>query len=65
MIPGLLRSPSGAAWAALVLALALYALIAFDQGHLISVAEGAQAFDTNYIHELVHDARHSASFPCH
>ncbi len=59
------RSPALAAWAALIFALALYALVAFDQGHLLSVAEGASAFDTNYIHELVHDARHTVGFPCH
>jgi len=53
------------AWIAVLMALALYGLLAFDQGHLLSVAEGASAFDTNYIHELVHDARHTAAFPCH
>ena len=64
-MPRLLRSPGTTAWLAAVAALALYALIAFDQGHLFSIAEGAQAFDTNYLHELVHDARHTAGFPCH
>jgi fatty acid desaturase len=42
----------------------LYTL-ALDQGWLLSLAHGAQAFDTNFIHELIHDTRHAAGFPCH
>ena len=53
------------AWAVLAGAGALYALLAFDQGHLLSLVQGHTAFDTNFIHELVHDARHAAGFPCH
>ncbi len=37
----------------------------FDQGHILSVVEGSQAFDTMYLHELSHDVRHAAGFPCH
>jgi len=44
--------------------LALY-IVGLDQGLLLSVTQGAAAFDQNLIHELVHDARHSAGFPCH
>ncbi|MPZ14564.1 MAG: CbtB-domain containing protein [Chloroflexi bacterium] len=43
---------------------ALYAL-ALDQGHILSIVQGSQAFDMNLIHEFVHDARHAAGFPCH
>lgn len=43
---------------------ALYAL-AIDQGLLLSVVQGNVAFDQNLVHELVHDARHAAGFPCH
>lgn len=43
---------------------ALYVL-ALDQGFLLSLVQGAQAFDMNLIHEAVHDARHAAGFPCH
>jgi cobalt transporter subunit CbtB len=43
---------------------ALYAL-ALDQGFLLSLFQGAPAFDTNFIHELIHDTRHAAGFPCH
>jgi cobalt transporter subunit CbtB len=42
----------------------LYAL-ALDQGLLLSLFQGAPAFDMNLIHELIHDTRHAAGFPCH
>ena len=44
--------------------LALYGL-ALEQGWLLSWLQRAQAFDLNFIHELVHDTRHAAGFPCH
>ena len=44
--------------------LGMYTL-ALDQGFLLSLIQGASAFDTNLIHELLHDARHAAGFPCH
>ena len=40
-------------------------LVGLDQGVLLSVFQGELAFDQNLIHELVHDARHAAAFPCH
>ena len=43
---------------------ALYVL-GLDQGMLLSAVQGELAFDQNLIHELVHDARHAAAFPCH
>lgn len=36
-----------------------------DQGHILSLVEGAPAFDAMYLHELSHDVRHAAGFPCH
>jgi hypothetical protein len=45
-------------------AFGLYVL-ALDQGFLLSLIQGAQAFDMNLIHEALHDARHVAAFPCH
>jgi cobalt transporter subunit CbtB len=45
-------------------AFGLYAL-ALDQGFLLSLFQGAPAFDMNLIHELIHDTRHAAGFPCH
>lgn len=44
---------------------ALFYLLGIDQGHLLSIVQGSVAFDQNFIHEVVHDARHAAGFPCH
>jgi len=40
-------------------------VVGFDQGHTFSIAFGEQAFEDLYIHELTHDMRHAAGFPCH
>ena len=40
-------------------------VVGFDQGHIFSLVMGEQAFDEMYIHELTHDMRHAAGFPCH
>ena len=39
--------------------------IGFDQGHMFSIVLGQEAFDALYLHELTHDMRHAAGFPCH
>ena len=39
--------------------------VGFDQGHLFSIVLGHDAFDDLYLHELAHDMRHAAGFPCH
>ncbi len=39
--------------------------VGFDQGHLFSLVQGSKAFEELYIHELFHDTRHAAGFPCH
>jgi ABC-type uncharacterized transport system permease subunit len=49
---------------AIVFAFGLF-LVGFDQGHVFSIAFGEQAFEDLYIHELTHDMRHAAGFPCH
>ena len=49
---------------AVVFAAGLF-VVGFDQGHIFSVVYGEQAFDTMFIHELTHDMRHAAGFPCH
>lgn len=49
---------------AIIFATGLF-VIGFDQGHIFSVAFGEQAFEDLYIHELTHDMRHAAGFPCH
>lgn len=56
-----------------ILAVAILAIIfvfglffvGYDQGHLFSIVLGEQAFEDLYIHELTHDMRHAAGFPCH
>ncbi|MFB5610267.1 MAG: CbtB domain-containing protein [Nitrosopumilaceae archaeon] len=40
-------------------------IVGYDQGHLFSIIQGAEAFDELFIHELTHDMRHAAGFPCH
>lgn len=40
-------------------------VVGFDQGHLFSIVQGVSAFDESYLHELTHDMRHAAGFPCH
>ena len=40
-------------------------VVGYDQGHIFSIALGEQAFEDLYIHELTHDMRHAAGFPCH
>ncbi|CAE6499089.1 CbtB domain-containing protein [Candidatus Nitrosotenuis uzonensis] len=40
-------------------------VVGYDQGHLFSIAFGDQAYADMYIHELTHDMRHAAGFPCH
>ncbi len=40
-------------------------LVGFDQGHLLMIFQGHTALTQNMLHELVHDSRHAAAFPCH
>ena len=49
---------------ALVFVFGLF-VVGFDQGHIFSLVMGEQAFDEMFIHELTHDMRHAAGFPCH
>ena len=49
---------------AIVFTLGLF-VVGFDQGHIFSTVMGEQAFDEMFIHELTHDMRHAAGFPCH
>ena len=37
----------------------------YDQGQLFSMAQGSKAYEELYLHELFHDLRHAAGFPCH
>ena len=40
-------------------------IVGFDQGHIFSVIHGESAFVDQFLHELTHDMRHAAGFPCH
>ena len=40
-------------------------VVGFDQGHIFSMVMCEQAFNEMFIHELTHDMRHAAGFPCH
>ena len=40
-------------------------IVGFDQGHIFSLVHGESAFMDQFIHELTHDMRHAAGFPCH
>ena len=40
-------------------------IVGYDQGHIFSVMQGEQAYVDQFIHELTHDIRHAAGFPCH
>ncbi len=62
-------SKSGVPVIAIVVLVIIFAMglfvVGFDQGHIFSIAFGEQAFEDLYIHELTHDMRHAAGFPCH
>ena len=49
---------------AMIFATGLF-VVGFDQGHIFSLVYGEDAFQDLYIHELTHDMRHAAGFPCH
>ena len=57
-------SKIGIAALAFIFALGIF-VVGFEQGHIFSLVEGEQAFDNMFIHELSHDLRHAAGFPCH
>ena len=39
--------------------------VGYDQGQILSLAFGDNGDVGMYIHELTHDMRHAAGFPCH
>lgn len=51
--------------ALVLLAAATFNALAFDQGQMLSLVQGDVAYARNFIHAVVHDARHVAGFPCH
>jgi len=40
-------------------------IVGFDQGHIFSIIHGESSFTEQFLHELTHDMRHAAGFPCH
>jgi hypothetical protein len=40
-------------------------MVGYDQGQLFSMFQGEKAFEDLFVHELFHDMRHAAGFPCH
>ena len=62
-------SKSGVPLFAIILLAGIFAfglfVVGYDQGHIFSIALGEEAFEDLYIHELTHDMRHAAGFPCH
>ena len=54
----------GIAVLAVIFGIGLF-VVGFDQGHIFSLVMGESAFDEMFIHELTHDLRHAAGFPCH
>ena len=40
-------------------------IVGFDQGHVFSIIYGESSFTEQFLHELTHDMRHAAGFPCH
>ena len=39
--------------------------VGFDQGQILSLVQGQQAYGQMYLHEMTHDMRHASGFPCH
>lgn len=66
---GLTITKSGVPIYAILLLAGIFAfglfIVGYDQGHLFSTVMGEKAFDELYMHELFHDMRHAAGFPCH
>ena len=40
-------------------------VVGCDQGHIFSIINGESSFIDQFLHELTHDMRHAAGFPCH
>ena len=41
-------------------------VVGYNQGQMFSIVQGSdEAFEMKYRHEVTHDMRHAAGFPCH
>jgi len=59
----LITVPSMRLLFAVLAAVAMLFVVAFDQGQLAQLVQAAAGDST--VHELFHDARHMLGFPCH
>ncbi len=64
-VPASALPDAGARLLVLLVGLVALYIVGLDQGQLLSVVQGDVAFAQNLIHEVVHDARHTAALPCH
>ena len=64
-----IRSTNTVPKVALILLLPIFMIgffaVGFDQGHIFSIINGESSFIDQFLHELTHDMRHAAGFPCH
>ncbi len=49
----------------LLAALLLFFILLLDQGQTLSLIQGQIAYQQLFVHEAVHDGRHTAPVPCH
>ena len=49
----------------LLVALLMFFVLLLDQGQILSLVQGQIAYQQLFIHEAIHDARHTAAAPCH
>lgn len=59
------RAETWLAWSSILLGLLGLYLVGLDQGVALGAFLGDLALRSNWLHELFHDARHTAGFPCH
>jgi hypothetical protein len=66
---GITISKTGVPLYAIILLVGIFAfgifVVGYDQGHIFSIVLGEQAYAEQFLHELTHDMRHAAGFPCH
>lgn len=60
-----IRTPKVAIFALLAIFVTGITFMGFEQGEILSLVHGQSAYDDMFFHELSHDIRHLAGFPCH
>ncbi len=59
------RTPRLAIAVLAIIAIFSIYIVGYDQGQLFSLVQGNEAYNTMWLHEITHDIRHAAGFPCH